>query len=348
MLVVAVTAVALVAKEETESKGLKIGDVAPMTDVKMKNAQDGEMVSIADVTGEKGTLVVFSCNHCPFVVAWEGRMVALGNEYRKKGVGVVFVNANDPARVPGDSFEAMARRVKEKGYEFPYVVDGTSNLARAYGASRTPECFLFDAKGKLAYHGGIDDNHRDADAVTKITDPEDLMAVHLASLRDRDFDTYARLLDDSFRYTVSDDTVDQFPWLEGDSWDLEEEIRMIGNMMDDDFQGSALPVRRLDVWLIAARQEAPENGVYEWVYAIRGTVLVGEFTGWGVDAQLAFRIGPVENGYLRIREIIEVPSGPSRETGGASRGPGEELTWGVIKARYRDSPGRGFRDAVVY
>jgi len=135
---------------------LNLGDSIPMADTKMKNVDDKEL-SVADVKGEKGTLVIFSCNHCPFVIAWEERIAALGNEYRKKGIGVIQINSNDP-KTAGDTFEAMQKRTKERGFEFPYVVDATSDVARAFGASRTPELFLFDAAGKLVYHGAVDDN----------------------------------------------------------------------------------------------------------------------------------------------------------------------------------------------
>ncbi|MCS7049175.1 MAG: thioredoxin family protein [Verrucomicrobiae bacterium] len=143
---------------------LELGDAIPKADVKMKNV-DGRELSIADVRGEKGTLVIFSCNHCPFVVAWEERIAKLGNEFQKRGVGVIQINSNDPAKVPADSYEAMQKRAKDRGFEFPYVVDADSSVARAFGATRTPEVFLFNAEGKLVYHGAIDDNHRDANAV---------------------------------------------------------------------------------------------------------------------------------------------------------------------------------------
>ncbi len=142
---------------------LNIGDVAPKSDVKMKNV-DGKELSIADAKGEKGTLVIFSCNHCPFVVAWEERIAKLGNEFRKQGIGVIQINSNDPAKASGDTFEGMVQRAKERGFEFPYVVDADSGVARAFGATRTPEIFLFDSAGKLVYHGTIDDNHKDAAA----------------------------------------------------------------------------------------------------------------------------------------------------------------------------------------
>ncbi len=145
---------------------LAIGDTAPDADVKMKSV-DGRQLSIKDVAGPKGTLVIFSCNHCPWVHAWEERLVAIANAAPEQGVGVIVVNSNDPAEYPGDDFKGMQERARVKGYRFPYVMDATSRVGRAFGATRTPEAFLFDAAGKLVYHGAIDDNAEDAAKVTK-------------------------------------------------------------------------------------------------------------------------------------------------------------------------------------
>ena len=144
---------------------LEIGDAVPSGDVKMKNVDNSE-VTLAEAMGPKGLLVVFSCNHCPWVQRWESRIVELGNTYRAKGIGVVAVNSNDTVEYPDDSFEHMQARAREKGYGFPYVVDATSGVARAFAASKTPEAFLFDAQGKLVYTGTVDDNAKDASAVT--------------------------------------------------------------------------------------------------------------------------------------------------------------------------------------
>jgi hypothetical protein len=143
-----------------------IGDGIPAAAVKMENV-DGRRLSIADVAGAHGTLVIFSCNHCPWVRAWEDRIIAVASDAAARGVGVIAINSNDPAAYPGDSFAEMQARAKAKGYGFPYVMDATSEVGRAFGATHTPEVFLFDAHGKLAYHGAIDDNARDVAKVNQ-------------------------------------------------------------------------------------------------------------------------------------------------------------------------------------
>jgi peroxiredoxin len=163
----ALTLVTTLAGSSAVAGPLTVGAPAPLASQKMKSALDGKSVSIADVAGKAGTLVIFTCNHCPFARGWERRIADLGNSYAKKGVGVILVNANDPAKYPEDGFAEMQARAKTLGLQVPYVVDETSNLARAFGASVTPEAFLFDKGGKLAYHGTIDDNHKDPDQVAK-------------------------------------------------------------------------------------------------------------------------------------------------------------------------------------
>jgi peroxiredoxin len=145
---------------------LTLGAKAPLADRAMTGV-DGTPVTLATAAGPKGLLVVFTCNACPYAIAWEERIVALGNEYAKQGIGVVAVNSNDPAIVPGDGLDEMKKRAAERTMQFPYVVDQGAAVARAFGATRTPEAFLFDAQGALVYHGTIDDNHKAADQVTK-------------------------------------------------------------------------------------------------------------------------------------------------------------------------------------
>lgn len=140
-----------------ETEALALGAAAPMADVAMKNV-DGKSVTIAGVKGKKGTLVVFTCNACPWAKAWEKRIAAIGNAATKQGIGVIAINSNDPAVAAADDYPTMKTRAKTLKIGYPYVVDATSDVARAFGATRTPEAFLFDASGKLVYHGTIDDN----------------------------------------------------------------------------------------------------------------------------------------------------------------------------------------------
>lgn len=126
----------------------------------------GDPIALGQARRDKGLLVVFTCNTCPYAKAWEKRLVALGNEHAALGLGIVFVNSNDPAQSAEESLEAMARRVAERGHRFPYAADATGAVAKALGAGRTPEAFLFGASGALVYHGAVDDNAQDESRVT--------------------------------------------------------------------------------------------------------------------------------------------------------------------------------------
>jgi peroxiredoxin len=150
-----------------ESKPLALGAKIPATDTKLKNVTDGKDISIKKAAGDKGTLVLFTCNNCPYAKAWEERIVELGKTYSQKGVGVLLVNSNNPSLSKGDTFELTQARAKERGITFPYAVDPESSVARAFGASKTPEAFLFDKGGALVYHGTIDDNHEEPAKVSK-------------------------------------------------------------------------------------------------------------------------------------------------------------------------------------
>lgn len=140
---------------------MKLGDSCPDFDLP---GTDGKNHALADMKGEL-LLVIVSCNHCPYVVAYEERMASLARDYAPKGVDTIAVNANDAARYPDDAMSEMIVRAKERGFEFPYVRDDSQNVVRALGARFTPEVFLFDRARKLRYHGRIDDNHRDARSV---------------------------------------------------------------------------------------------------------------------------------------------------------------------------------------
>jgi peroxiredoxin len=122
---------------------------------------DDHQHSLADYSDKAAVVVIFSCNHCPYVKAWEDRMVEIQADYASKGVQLIAINPNDTTTSPDDSFPKMKQRASEKGFNFPYLYDESQEVARAYGAERTPEVFLFDKEGLLRYHGAIDDNYDD-------------------------------------------------------------------------------------------------------------------------------------------------------------------------------------------
>ncbi|MBI1744771.1 thioredoxin family protein [Candidatus Acetothermia bacterium] len=143
---------------------LKFGDVAPEFNLP---GVEGKNHKLADHKSKKAVAVIFSCNHCPYVKAFEDRMIALARDYAPKSVQFLLINANDPVKYPSDSFEQMAVHAKEKNYPFPYLHDASQQIAKAYGAQRTPEVFLFDNSFKLRYRGTIDDSVDDPNKVTK-------------------------------------------------------------------------------------------------------------------------------------------------------------------------------------
>jgi peroxiredoxin len=145
---------------------LPLGSPIPNPGVKMKDIS-GKEISLQEAKTDKGLLVMFSCNTCPYVIknqarTYEACKYALGN-----GIGVAILNSNEATRGESDSFEAMKQYAKQQGYNWNYLVDHNSGMANAFGANRTPECFLFDKEGKLVYHGAIDDNPADANAVSR-------------------------------------------------------------------------------------------------------------------------------------------------------------------------------------
>jgi peroxiredoxin len=140
---------------------LSLGDRCPDFDLP---GTDGLTHSLASLADAKLLVVLVSCNHCPYVVAYEERMVALSGRFRPAGVRFVAVNANDAVRYPDDDMAHMVERAKARGFDFPYLRDDPQTFVRALGARFTPEAFVFDAERRLRYHGRIDDNHRDAAA----------------------------------------------------------------------------------------------------------------------------------------------------------------------------------------
>ena len=144
---------------------LPIGASLPNPDKKMKDV--GGEVSFKDAMNTKGLLVMFSCNTCPVVHAYQSRTIEVCTYARSKDIGVVLLNSNEASRDDGDSFSDMKEYASGQRYNWPYVVDENSGMANAFGATRTPECFLFNAEGKLVYHGAIDDNQNGPDEVTR-------------------------------------------------------------------------------------------------------------------------------------------------------------------------------------
>jgi thioredoxin-related protein len=145
---------------------LPIGSSIPNPDKKMKDIS-GKEVSFKDEMNKKGLLVMFSCNTCPIVRAYQSRTIEACKYAKDKQIGVILLNSNEAYRSNGDSYTDMKNYASKQNYNWPYVVDDHSEMANAFGASRTPECFLFNADGKLVYHGAIDDNQNGPDEVTR-------------------------------------------------------------------------------------------------------------------------------------------------------------------------------------
>jgi len=139
--------------------GQKTPDFRGLVDV------SGKKYGLSDFAGKKIVVVIFSCNHCPTVVAYEDRMVQIQRDYAGKGVGLVAINPNDDKKYPEDSYQEMVKRAKAKGFNFPYLRDESQEVARSYGAQRTPEVYVLDSERRLRYHGRIDDNVNDARSV---------------------------------------------------------------------------------------------------------------------------------------------------------------------------------------
>jgi peroxiredoxin len=143
-----------------------VGQVAP--DFELKNI-DGKMVSLQQVLSKnEGVILIFTCNHCPYSVKYEDRIMLLDKKYRGAGYPVIAINPNDPITYKEDNFENMKKRAKAKGFSFPYLVDETQGIAKAYAATRTPHVYLIrkeaDEQGIIRYVGAIDDN-TEAEAV---------------------------------------------------------------------------------------------------------------------------------------------------------------------------------------
>ncbi len=144
------------------TNNLKIGSLAPEFNLE---GIDGKKYSLSSFTDINALIIIFSCNHCPYVQAYEGRMKQIQKDYQSKGVTVVAINSNEDVNYPDDSFENMKKRATEQRFNFLYLRDEDQSVARAYDATHTPEIFLFDKERKLAFHGKIDDNWQEPNKV---------------------------------------------------------------------------------------------------------------------------------------------------------------------------------------
>jgi peroxiredoxin len=141
---------------------LKIDSLMPGFSLKGIDEKIYDSKSFVD---KKIVIVTFSCNHCPYVQAYEDRIISLQNEFEKDKVQIIAINSNDDAKYPDDSFEEMKKRANLKNFNFPYLRDETQEVAKAFGATHTPQIFLFNSDRKLKYEGKIDDNWQEPEKV---------------------------------------------------------------------------------------------------------------------------------------------------------------------------------------
>lgn len=149
----------------TYSQDLPLGSVAP--DFSLLGV-DGETYNLSSFASARALLVIFICNHCPYVIAIQDRLKLLAETYAEAGLRVIAINSNDAERYPADSLAAMRIRAKELSYSFPYCIDATQETARAFRAACTPDPYLFSREGnefRLRYHGRVDDQWKDETAV---------------------------------------------------------------------------------------------------------------------------------------------------------------------------------------
>ena len=145
---------------------LQIGAALPKSDVQLEDVS-GKIITLQKSLDKNGLLVMFSCNTCPYVIKNQARAREVLSYAKSQHIGVVVLNSNEGNRSGADSYDAMKTYAKEQGYTWSYAVDKNNEIADAFGASRTPECYLFNSDGKLVYHGAIDDSPADAGAVER-------------------------------------------------------------------------------------------------------------------------------------------------------------------------------------
>ena len=163
---------------------LPIGAEMPKADVRMKDVVSGQEVSLKEAGKKNGLLVMFSCNTCPYVVRNQQRTRDVAAFAQKNDIGIILINSNAAQRTGDDSHEAMKQYAKAQGYNWHYAADDKNELADAFGATRTPENFLFNKEGKLVYHGAIDDNPSESDVKRKhlLTAMEEMLSGKEVSL----------------------------------------------------------------------------------------------------------------------------------------------------------------------
>lgn len=145
----------------TPSNMLPLGTVAP--NFNLFDTTSDKLISLDEAKGKKATLVMFICNHCPFVLHINSELAKLGSDYKDKGVGIIAISSNDVDNYPQDGPELMKTKAAEVGYSFPYLYDETQAVAKAYDAACTPDLFLFDSELKLVYRGQLDDSRPSID-----------------------------------------------------------------------------------------------------------------------------------------------------------------------------------------
>jgi len=140
----------------TESNEFTLGTIAP--DFTLLNTVNDREVSLDNLKGEKGTVVLFICNHCPFVIHVNDELVKMANEFQQKGINFIAISSNDVEKYPEDAPHLMKQLAKEMNYPFPYLYDETQEIAKKYAAACTPDYYVFDGDLKAVYHGQIDDS----------------------------------------------------------------------------------------------------------------------------------------------------------------------------------------------
>jgi len=170
-----------------ELRGIEPGDAAPNFHLPNANPPiGGEAMSLSDVIGPNGAVIMFTCNHCPYVVGSEPRIEAMAARARSEGLGFAGINSNDPVNYESDSWENMLKRAG-RGMSYSYLHDDNQDIARAYGAERTPEFYLLDSLGAVTYRGRLDDSPRDPShsSTSELADAMDDMAAGRSVVKPR-------------------------------------------------------------------------------------------------------------------------------------------------------------------